>query len=99
MVTERYCFLLLLFFVFWTRFENNDSFNEVFVFTLANLFCLDHTPWAVHNARLLRGSEPVRLVETPRSLSEYTLIEIVPVNPRFDKGGSPQSNSSDLLLP
>ena len=52
----------------------------------------------MNNAQLLRGSEPVRLVETPRSLNEYILIEIVPANTRFDKGSSPQNNSSDLYF-
>ena len=67
---------------------------------LAILFCLDHTltPWVVNNAQLLQDSEPVRLVETPRSLSEYMLIQIVPANNRFDKGGGPQSNSSELYF-
>ena len=67
---------------------------------LAILFCLDHTltHWVVNNAQLLQDSEPVRLVETPRSLSEYMLIQIVPANNRFDKGGGPQSNSSELYF-
>ena len=48
-----------------------------FEFTPAILFCLDHasfTPQGVDNAQLLRDSEPIRLLETPRSLSEYILI-------------------------
>ena len=95
MVTERYCFLLFFCCLISERALRTMT---VFVFTLANLFCLDHTPWVVNNAQLLRGSEPVRLVETPRSLSEYILIEIVAANTRFDKGSSPQSNSSDLYF-
>ena len=37
------------------------------------LFCLDHTlftPFGVNNAQLLRDSEPIRLLETPRPLCE-----------------------------
>ena len=48
-------------------------------FTPAILFCLDHalfTPLGVNNAQLLRDSEPIRLLETPRSLSEYWYILI-----------------------
>ena len=37
-------------------------------FTLAILFCLD---------QLLRDSEPIRLLETPRSLSEYILNKVI----------------------
>ena len=40
-------------------------------FKPAILFCLDHT---VNNDQLLRDSELIRLLETPRSLSEYILI-------------------------
>ena len=46
-------------------------------FAPAILFCLDHalfTPQGVNNAQLLRDSEPIRLLETPRSLSEYIVI-------------------------
>ena len=32
------------------------------------------THYSLPTERLLRDSEPVRLLETPRSLSEYTLI-------------------------
>ena len=49
-------------------------------FTPAILLCLDHalfTPLGVNNAQLLRDSEPIRLLETPRSLSEYILIIII----------------------
>ena len=31
-------------------------------------------PWGVNNAQLLADSEPIRLCETPRSLSEYILM-------------------------
>ena len=46
-------------------------------FTLPILFCLDHTlliPGGVNNAQLLRHTEPIRSLETPRSLSEYIPI-------------------------
>ena len=46
-------------------------------FKLPILFCLDHalfTWYEVNNAQLLRDSEPIRLLETPRSLNEYVLI-------------------------
>ena len=45
--------------------------------TPAILFCLDHalfTPKGVNNAQLLRDSKPIRLLETPRSVSEHILI-------------------------
>ena len=42
-------------------------------FTLSILFSFDHafTPQGVNNTRLLE-SEPIRLLEIPRLLSEYT---------------------------
>ena len=45
--------------------------------TLAILPYLDHalfTPPGVNNAQLLGDSKPMKLLETPRSLSEYTPI-------------------------
>ena len=45
-------------------------------FTPAILFCLDpalFTPQGVNNAQLLRDSEPIRLLETPRSLVHISI--------------------------
>ena len=51
-------------------------FRNAKEFTPAILFCLDHTlftPWGVNNAQLARDIQPIRLLETPISLSEYIL--------------------------
>ena len=50
-------------------------------FTQYISFCLDQEQ--VNNAQLLRDSEPIRFLETPRSPSEYILIA---VNGRNDYG-------------
>ena len=50
------------------------------VFTQAILFCLDHplfTPQGVNNVQLIRGDEPIRLLETLRLLSEYVPILLI----------------------
>ena len=47
--------------------------------SLRRPFCfvwIKHYSLGVNNAQILRDSEPIRLLETPRSLSEYFLIEI-----------------------
>ena len=46
-------------------------------FKSAIMFCLHHalfTPWGVNYAQLLRISEPIKLLETPRPVSVYTPI-------------------------
>ena len=50
------------------------------VFTQAILFCLDHplfTPQGVNNVQLIRGDEPIRLLETLRLPSEYVPILLI----------------------
>ena len=46
----------------------------------AILLCLDHallTRWGVNNAQLFQDSEPISLLETPRSLIENMLKKII----------------------
>lgn len=46
----------------------------------AILFCFDHAlfhPQGVNNTQLLLGSEPIRLLEIPRALSEYTPFKAI----------------------
>ena len=46
----------------------------------AILLSLDHAllaPWGVNNAQLLRDSEPMSLLETPRSLIENIFKKII----------------------
>ena len=47
--------------------------------TPAILFCLDHVlfaPWGLNNAQFLGDSEPIRLLETARSLSEWVHTDV-----------------------
>ena len=61
----------------FTEIEKKNCFSIYSLSDLNNPFC-DLTPWGVNNAQLLWDSEPIRLLETPRSLSDYILMAHIP---------------------